>query len=82
MTCNSNVPKHKSRLRKKMRHSVNKSNPINMYDVKPSGKQRQQQHNKRRQIQRQMETEENDEDDESEVLPEEGDEECYECVES
>lgn len=59
-----------------MRHSVNKSNPMNMYDVRATGKQRQQQHNKRRQIQRQMETEENDdEDDESEVLPEEGDEE-------
>jgi hypothetical protein len=68
--------KNTSRLHKKMRHSVNKSNPMNMYDVRPTSSQRQQQHNKRRQITRQMETEENDdEDDESEVLPEEGDEE-------
>lgn len=58
-----------------MRHSINKSNPINMYDVKPSGKLRHQQQSKRRQFQRQMETEENDDESSSEVLPEEGDEE-------
>lgn len=64
------------RLRKKMRNTINKSNPINMYDVKmPSTKEKQQRQTKRRQIQRQMETEEHDEEDdegeESEAFDEE-----------
>ncbi|KAG5674306.1 hypothetical protein PVAND_004284 [Polypedilum vanderplanki] len=71
-------------LYKKMRNSMSKTNPTNMYDIKPSAlmrKQRKQERKQQRQtIQRQMETDEscdasvNEEEDDEDVGEEEQEE--------